>query len=138
MAAVRSRDTQPELMVRRALHARGFRYRLHSKELPGSPDIVLPKWRTIVLVNGCFWHGHGCGYSRLPGSNMERWAAKIAQNVARDRKVTRALSGDGWTVITVWTCEIRKAGKRGEQGLFDRLAGRIRCQERPAKTAWQC
>ena len=110
MSRVRSRDTAPELTVRSALHAAGYRYRLHRKDLPGSPDIVLPRYRTAVQVHGCFWHGHHCRRGdRLPSTNTEYWRAKIERNRERDREVGQALAEAGWRVVTIWECDLRAA-----------------------------
>lgn len=103
MAAIRSTGTKPELHVRKALHAAGFRFRLHSN-LPGHPDIVLPRLKTAVFVHGCFWHGHTCAKGRLPRSNVEFWAAKIARNADRDARTSRALKKCGWRIEIIWTC----------------------------------
>ncbi len=109
MSRVRGRDTKPEILVRRWLHARGYRFRLHRADLPGKPDIVLPRYRTAVFVHGCFWHAHaGCKYSALPETNHEYWAEKIGRNVRRDRRNARALRADGWRVIILWECKIRR------------------------------
>ena len=95
--------------MRRHLHALGFRYRLHDSKLPGHPDIVLPKWRTVVFVNGCFWHRHeGCKIATMPKSNVEFWAAKFQRNVARDARNQAALKAAGWKVIVIWECEVKK------------------------------
>ena len=126
MSAVRSRNTAPEVLVRKGLHARGLRFRLHDKKLPGRPDIALPKWGAVVLVNGCFWHGHGCKYSRRPASNREFWAAKIASNVERDEANRRSLKLQGWRVFELWTCELRSVGTKGLPKLLDDLAAAIR------------
>jgi DNA mismatch endonuclease (patch repair protein) len=108
MAAIRSRNTKPEVRVRRVLHAMGFRFRLHRKDLPGKPDIVLPKFRTAIFVHGCFWHCHRCKYgSVVPVTRAEFWAAKRGGNVARDRKHVAALRRLGWRVVVVWECEVR-------------------------------
>lgn len=108
MGAVRGKNTQPELRVRRAIHAAGFRYRLHRDDLPGRPDIVLPRYRTIVFVHGCFWHGHDCSRGKLPSSNKAFWTKKISGNVRRDRTNYEALRGLGWTVVTIWQCNLEK------------------------------
>jgi DNA mismatch endonuclease (patch repair protein) len=107
MRSVRAYNTGPELVVRRIVHALGFRFRLHGKFLPGKPDLVLARHRAVVFVNGCFWHGHGCSKGRLPKSKLDFWAAKIARNRARDASCVRALEADGWRVLTVWQCETR-------------------------------
>lgn len=108
MQAVRGQDTDPELRVRRVLHALGYRYRLHRKDLPGTPDIVLPRHRKIILVHGCFWHGHEqCKRAKLPAKNADTWKAKIDGNRARDQKNATALQELGWGVLIVWECEVR-------------------------------
>ncbi len=108
MSAVRSSGTKPELIVRKALHSLGFRFRLHSKALPGKPNIVLPKHKAVVFVHGCFWHHHkGCGKSKLPTSNAEFWQTKIFENVRRDKKTISHLRRLGWRVLIVWECETK-------------------------------
>ena len=108
MSRIRGKNTKPEILVRKGLHARGFRFRLHNKKLPGSPDIILPKYGVAIMVNGCFWHGHkGCRYATKPKTNIEFWEAKIARNRHRDEVTTAHLEALGWTVITIWECELR-------------------------------
>ena len=108
MAAIRSANTKPEMRVRSALHGMGFRFRLHRKDLPGKPDIVLPKHRTAVFVHGCFWHCHSCRYGRVqPATRAEFWAAKRAGNVARDKANAAALRRLGWRVVVLWECEVK-------------------------------
>ena len=108
MSRIHGKNTKPEILVRKGLHARGFRFRLHNKKLPGCPDIVLPKYGVAIMVNGCFWHGHkGCRYATKPKSNVEFWETKIARNRYRDEVTTAHLEALGWTVITVWECELR-------------------------------
>ena len=110
MAAIRGKDTAPELAVRRILHAMGLRFRLHRKDLPGRPDIVLPKHRTVVFVHGCFWHRHkGCRYTTTPKTRQEFWQTKFAANVERDRRNRTDLQQLGWRVIVVWECELRNS-----------------------------
>lgn len=109
MSRIRSADTKPELILRKALHAQGFRYVLGGGALPGRPDLVLPKYRTVIFVHGCFWHLHSCLKGRRPGSHVEYWSSKLDANVRRDRKCARRLKADGWRVITVWECKIKKA-----------------------------
>ena len=117
MSRIRGKNTKPEILVRKGLHARGFRFRLHNKKLPGSPDIVLPKYGVAIMVNGCFWHGHkGCRYATKPKTNIEFWEAKIARNRHRDEVTTAHLEALGWTVITIWECELRTSSQ-----LDDRL-----------------
>ena len=108
MRAVRGKDTTPEVIVRRAAHRVGLRFRLHVKELPGRPDLVLPRWRTAVFVNGCFWHRHqGCRKATVPKSNAEFWARKFNANVRRDQSNCRDLEAMGWRVVVLWQCEVR-------------------------------
>lgn len=107
MSGIRGRDTKPEIIVRKYLHARGLRYRIAPKNLPGKPDIVLPKYRTVVFVHGCFWHRHhGCRYAATPASNRDFWQAKFKQNLARDTLVRTQLEKHGWKVLIVWECEV--------------------------------
>ena len=107
MSRVRSKNTRPELKVRKLLHGLGYRYRLHKKGLPGTPDIVLARFDTVVFVNGCFWHGHSCPKGRLPETNHDEWKEKIDTNMRRDQRNYRALRADGWNVLVVWECETR-------------------------------
>ena len=108
MAAIKSRNTEPELTVRRALHRLGYRFRLHRKDLPGSPDIVLPKYKAAIFVHGCFWHRHiGCKYAYTPKSRIDFWEKKFAQNVLRDEKAVHALRGAGWRVLVIWECSTK-------------------------------
>ena len=109
MQAVKSKNTAPELIVRRFLHARGFRYRLHRKDLPGCPDLVFPSRRKVIFIHGCFWHGHDCARgARMPKTNAEYWAAKIGRNRARDAEHLKMLRSDGWRTLVLWECELRK------------------------------
>ncbi len=125
MSRIRGKNTRPEMLVRKGLHARGFRFRLQDRRLPGRPDIVLPKYGVAIMVNGCFWHGHkGCRYAIRPKSNVEFWEAKIARNRHRDEVTTAHLEALGWTVITVWECELR--GKLESDTILDELADEIR------------
>lgn len=106
MAAIRSRDTKPELKVRRLLFSLGYRYRLHDKKLPGTPDLVFPSRKRVIFVHGCFWHGHeGCPKFRMPSSRTDYWNAKIAKNIERDRKDIAKLHNMGWKSFVVWECE---------------------------------
>lgn len=125
MSRIRGKDTKPELLVRKGLHARGFRFRLQDRKLPGRPDIVLPKYGVAIMVNGCFWHGHkGCRYATKPKSNVEFWEAKIARNKHRDEVTAAHLEALGWTVIVVWECELR--GKETAEARIQTLAEEIR------------
>lgn len=108
MSRIRSTDTKPELIVRRVLHRLGYRFRLHRKDLPGRPDIVLPKHHTVVFVHGCFWHRHRCRYGQVvPATRTEFWNRKFEENVIRDRKVKRRLRGLDWRVVAIWECQTR-------------------------------
>ncbi len=112
MSSIRGKDTKPEMVIRRALHAHGIRYRLHAKRLPGRPDLVLRKYRAVIFVHGCFWHGHDCPMFRLPGSRTDFWKAKIDRNRERDREVMAVLAEQGWRRLTVWECSLRGKEKR--------------------------
>lgn len=108
MSQIKGKDTKPEMLVRRFLHANGFRYRLHVKDMPGKPDIVLPKYKTVIFVHGCFWHGHeGCKYYVVPKTRTDWWLNKINTNIANDIKAANALKNDGWQIITLWECELK-------------------------------
>lgn len=121
MSRIRSQDTRPEMLVRSFLYQRGFRFRLHDKSLPGSPDIVLPKYRTVIEIRGCFWHRHpGCNVATMPLSNVDFWKAKFERNVARDKKNEVAISSLGWNLIVVWGCQVR------DKSVLDRLPARIK------------
>ena len=121
MSGIRGRNTKPELRIRRALHARGFRYRIHHTRLPGKPDIVLPRFRAVVLVHGCFWHGHDCPLFRLPGTRTDFWHEKISRNRARDREVAIALIDAGWRCAIVWECSLRGPLRLDFDKVIDRL-----------------
>lgn len=109
MSGIRGKDTKPEIVVRRLLHRLGYRFRLHCKDLPGRPDIVLPKWRTVIFVNGCYWHGHkDCHLFRLPKTRTEFWAKKIEGNQARDQRNYIVLEAAGWKVLVIWECAVSK------------------------------
>ncbi len=109
MSRIRSKDTSPELLVRKFLHGKGFRYTLHNKNLPGKPDIVLPKYKTIIFVQGCFWHGHvNCKYATIPKTRTEWWQKKIDTNKANDEKAQKLLKKAGWKIINVWGCDLKK------------------------------
>ena len=107
MSAIKSKNTKPEIAVRKLLHSMGYRFRLHSKGLPGSPDIVLPKYKTLIFVHGCFWHRHeNCKYASTPKTRQEFWEAKFRENINRDKLNQENLSSKGWKIIVVWECEI--------------------------------
>lgn len=110
MARVKGKNTRPELTVRSLLHSLGYRFRLHRRDLPGSPDIVLPGRKTVVFVHGCFWHGHDCKRGgRLPKANADYWVSKIGRNTARDARARAELEAQGWRVLVIWECEIKEA-----------------------------
>lgn len=126
MAAIKGKDTKQEVMVRKFLFSKGLRYRLNSRKLPGSPDIVLKKYKTVIFVDGCFWHGHeGCKYFRLPKSNTLFWKAKITRNIERDMETTQALKDLGWKVIRIWECELRNKSSR--EAALNKLFNDITC-----------
>lgn len=125
MSRVRGKDTKPEMIIRRGLHARGYRYRVHDKKLPGRPDIVLPRWRTVIEVRGCFWHGHeNCG--RMPKSRQEFWGPKIAGNRERDARNEAALRDAEWRLLIVWECCLAGTGRCDREELLDRIADWVR------------
>ena len=107
MASIRGKDTKPELFVRKALHARGFRYRLHDRRLPGKPDLTFPKYRAVILVNGCFWHGHDCHLFKWPSTRQEFWRRKITRNRQRDEEARQALEKQGWRVGVIHECALK-------------------------------
>ena len=111
MRAIRGKNTRPELAVRRALHAAGFRYRVHSRNLPGKPDLVLPKYRAVIFVHGCFWHKHECRAFRIPKERADFWRNKLQANVDRDRRILENLMQQGWRVAQVWECSLRGRNK---------------------------
>jgi DNA mismatch endonuclease (patch repair protein) len=107
MSGIRRRNTKIELAVRSALHARGFRYRIDDRRLPGRPDIVLPRWNAVILIHGCFWHAHDCGLCRIPSTRPDFWREKLAGNAARDEVSKQAILEKGWRVAVVWECALR-------------------------------
>ena len=110
MAAIKGKNTKPEMLVRKFLHAHGYRYRLHDKKLPGKPDIVLPRYKTVIFVHGCFWHGHKNGkYFVVPKTRTEWWLNKINGNIVNDEKAAKALEIAGWKIITIWECDLKPA-----------------------------
>ncbi|WLI87847.1 very short patch repair endonuclease [Massilia sp. R2A-15] len=126
MRAVRSKNTSPELLVRKLLFARGLRFRLHVASLPGAPDIVLPKYRTVIFVHGCFWHGHDCYLFKLPQTRTDFWQSKIKANSERDLRNAETLRLAGWRVLTVWECALRGRLRQDKDELGDRLARLVR------------
>jgi DNA mismatch endonuclease, patch repair protein len=119
MSRIRGRDTKPEMLLRRGLHARGIRFRLHRKDLPGRPDLVFPSRRAAIFVHGCFWHGHGCAMFKLPETRTEFWAAKIKGNQERDARALQELPAAGWRTLVVWECDLRGPGRRPLEMVID-------------------
>lgn len=128
MRAVRSKNTKPEIAVRRTLHALGFRFRLHRKDLPGSPDIVLPRWRAVVFVHGCFWHGHDCPKSTIPATRPEFWEAKFRRNIERDKQAKECLKAQGWRVVVLWECALVGRGRLPPDRVAEKLASFLQSQ----------
>ncbi|MFN3351470.1 very short patch repair endonuclease [Pseudorhodoplanes sp.] len=122
MSGIRAKNTRPELSIRKALHRRGFRYRLHSPSVPGKPDIVFPAYKAAVFVHGCFWHGHDCRFFRLPGTRREFWSAKIERNRSRDAEVAAALKKAGWRRLVVWECTLRGQPREAVCAIADQIA----------------
>jgi len=121
MSRIRGRHTKPELLIRRGMHALGFRYRLHVNDLPGKPDMVFPKYGAVVFIHGCFWHGHDCPLFREPTTNAEFWKRKIAANRENDARKAAELESSGWRILTVWECSIRGRQKSVKE-VLDRIA----------------
>ena len=110
MSRIKGKDTKPEMLVRKHLHAHGFRYKLHDKTLPGKPDLILPKYKTVIFIHGCFWHGHAnCKYFTIPKTRTEWWTEKINKNSTNDAKAVKLLKNDGWKIITIWECKLKPA-----------------------------
>jgi DNA mismatch endonuclease (patch repair protein) len=129
MSGIRGKNTKPELLLRRALHARGYRYRLHRKDLPGKPDIVFPKCLAAVFVHGCFWHGHDCPLYRLPGTDPEKWRAKVSTNQRNDARAEVALRDLGWRVGIVWECAMRGRNRQPIEQIAARVADWLDTQQ---------
>ena len=123
MSRIKGKDTKPELLLRSLLHRSGFRFRLHDKKLPGKPDIVLPRYKTVIFVNGCFWHRHsGCRYAYTPKSGQEFWFKKFESTVKRDKEKEEKLKEKGWDVIVVWECELKRNGDE----VINKVSSRIK------------
>lgn len=121
MSGIKGKNTSPELLVRKGLHARGFRFRIHADHLPGKPDLVLPKYRSVIFVHGCFWHGHDCRYFKVPQTRPEFWLEKIGRNRLRDQKQIADLIARGWRVLIVWECAVRLMKKQKNLQLIDQI-----------------
>jgi DNA mismatch endonuclease (patch repair protein) len=122
MSGIRAVNTQPELAIRRGLHAKGFRFRLHASNVPGKPDLVLPRWRAAVFVHGCFWHGHDCHLFKMPSTRPEFWSAKIERNQKRDEIVRSQLQESGWRFLVIWECALKGRTRLDFSELIDRSA----------------
>lgn len=136
MSRIRGKDTRPELMVRRWLWANGYRYRLHRKDLPGKPDIVLPKYRAVVFVHGCFWHRHGCPLTTTPKSHRDFWLAKFEDNVCRDKHNIKSLQEQSWRVIVIWECSLIGKNAAPEQ-VAAQITNFLNSKTRFAETVYQ-
>ncbi|MEQ9245784.1 very short patch repair endonuclease [Roseovarius sp.] len=121
MSGIRGKDTKPELMIRKALHARGYRYRLHSPAIPGKPDLFLRRYRAAIFVHGCFWHGHDCHLFRMPSTRTEFWQQKIDRNRARDAEVETALRDQGWRWLVIWECALKGKFRKSLDGVLDEV-----------------
>jgi len=122
MAGIRSKNTKPELMIRKALHVLGFRYRLHSTSIPGKPDMVLKKYNAVIFIHRCFWHGHSCLLFRLPKTRTEFWKSKIDNNRERDEKIMQELKLSGWRIATIWECALRGKGRMDFETLVNNIS----------------
>ena len=111
MAAVKNKNTKPELVVRKRVFAAGFRYRLHTRQQTSTPDLIFPRYRVAVFVHGCFWHGHDCPKGKLPATNRKFWKNKISKNMERDQRAVKDLRNDGWKVVTIWSCRLEEGTK---------------------------
>lgn len=129
MSGIKSKNTKPELVMRRGLHALGFRYRLHAKEIPGKPDLWLPKYRAAIFIHGCFWHGHNCSLFKIPGTRQDFWKAKIDTNRARDARVNELLADTGLRQLEIWECALRGSGRIGLEETLARAAEWLRGEE---------
>lgn len=119
MSSIRGSDTKPEMIVRRGLHARGLRYRLHDRKLPGRPDLVFPRYNAVIFIHGCFWHGHKCPMFRMPSTRQEFWSSKISTNQNRDAKVHNEIINLGWRILTIWECSLKGPAKFSTEFLLD-------------------
>jgi DNA mismatch endonuclease (patch repair protein) len=122
MSGIRGKNTKPELAIRRGLHAKGFRFRLHSTNIPGRPDLVFPRFHAVIFVNGCFWHQHDCHLFRMPSTRTEFWKTKIARNVQRDIEVRQTLLEQGWRCLTVWECAVKGRNRLDFNEVLKRIA----------------
>ena len=123
MSGIRGKDTKPELLIRKALHAEGYRFRLHDKKLPGKPDLMLPKYRAAIFVHGCFWHGHDCHLFKWPKSRTEFWRSKIFKNQDNDEKALNSLESSDWRVLVIWECALKGKERLNFEEVIDELTG---------------
>lgn len=135
MSGIRAVNTQPELAIRRGLHAKGFRFRLHADNAAGTPDLVLPRWRAAIFVHGCFWHGHDCHLFKMPSTRPEFWSAKIERNRKRDEIVQRQLEDSGWRFLVIWECALKGRTRLGFDELIEKVAIWLRGDERTGEIA---
>ena len=133
MSRVRGRDTRPEMLVRRGLHGRGLRYRLHDRKLPGRPDLVFPARRAVIFVHGCFWHGHDCPLFKLPATRTAFWTEKIEGNRRRDQRDLGALGASGWRTLLIWECALRGRGRLPAEEVIDKTTAWLRHGTGPAE-----
>lgn len=122
MAGIQGKNTSPELLIRKALHARGFRFRIHAKHLPGKPDLILPKYKAVIFIHGCFWHGHDCRFFKVPKTRTEFWLEKIGKNKTRDSTQIASLQFLGWRVLVIWECAVRCMKKQHSTLLVDLIS----------------
>lgn len=122
MSGIRGQDTRPEMIIRRGLHAMGYRFRLHVKDFPGKPDLVFPKFKAVIFVHGCFWHGHNCHLFKWPATRPEFWKKKIESNRKRDQDVLSALGNLGWRVLVVWECALKGKGRRSPDEVLSKIS----------------
>jgi len=125
MAGIKSTNTKLEILIRRALFARGFRFRIHSKTIPGKPDLALAKYRAAIFVNGCFWHGHNCHLFKVPATRTDFWLDKIKCNQERDKVVSRLLTDEGWRKLVIWECSLRGPGRKSSEAVLDAVSAWI-------------
>lgn len=129
MSGIRGKDTKPEILIRKALHGRGFRFRLHARDLPGKPDIVLPKHQAVILIHGCFWHGHECRLFKWPTTRQEFWASKIRSNTERDARSEEQLRAANWRVLKIWECALKGPGRQPIERITDQISAWLRGQD---------
>lgn len=135
MSDIRGKNTKPELLIRKGLHARGFRFRLHTSKVPGKPDLVLPRYRTAIFVHGCFWHSHGCHLFKMPSTRPEFWKAKLERNRERDAEVRKSLLEAGWRLLVIWECALKGKFRVDLDELLDQVAAWIRGNETESEMA---